>query len=121
MPTSHICCRYKGMAMSQVDHADVDGLARMMSAMLMELWITRDRLAVVERLLETEACLKRGQVDEFVPSADFEQELSHLRSRMMTHVIGAPLAEHEPGLEQVLTRAGYKWPRYTDAGGQADE
>ncbi|WP_404481917.1 hypothetical protein [Novosphingobium sp. BL-52-GroH] len=101
--------------MSRVGQADVDDLARMMSAMLMELWITRDRLAVVERLLEERNCLEPGEVEEFVPAARFEQDLAALRARMMAHVLGAPLAEREQGLDQILARAGHAWPRPSDA------
>jgi hypothetical protein len=90
---------------------DVDDLARMVTALLTELWITRDRVAVLEQLLEEKKIVLPGEVNEYVPSQAFETELGQLRDRMAANVIGAPLAARERSVDQILTRAGMKRPQ----------
>lgn len=89
---------------------NVDDLGRMVTALLTELWITRDRLAVVERLIEEKGLLLPGEVNDYIPDAAFEAELEKLRDRMASNVIGAPLAARERSVEQILARAGMTRP-----------
>jgi len=89
---------------------NVDDLGRMVTALLTELWITRDRLAVVERLIEEKGLLLPGEVNDYIPDPAFEAELERLRDRMAGNVIGAPLAARERSVDQILARAGMTRP-----------
>jgi hypothetical protein len=90
---------------------NIDDLGRMITALLTELWITRDRLAVVEQLLEEKKIVLPGEVDDFIPSEAFEADLERIRDRMASNVIGAPLAARERSVDQILARAGMERPR----------
>jgi hypothetical protein len=89
---------------------NVDDLGRMVTALLTELWITRDRLAVLERLVEEKGVVLPGEIDDYIPDAAFEAELETLRDRMAGNVIGAPLAARERSVDQILARAGMTRP-----------
>lgn len=89
---------------------NVDDLGRMVTALLTELWITRDRLAVLERIIEEKGVVVPGEVNDYVPDPAFEAELSALRDRMAGNVIGAPLAARERGVDQILARSGVAHP-----------
>src|SRR3546814_19471103 len=82
----------------------------MFTALLTELWITRDRVAVLEQLLEDKKIVLPGEVDDYIPSEDFEADLERIRDRMAANVIGAPLAARERRLDQILARAGMARP-----------
>lgn len=89
---------------------NVDDLGRMVTALLTELWITRDRLAVVERVLQERGILIADEINDYIPDAGFEAELETLRDRMAGNVIGAPLAARERSVDQILARAGMRRP-----------
>jgi len=90
---------------------NIDDLGRMVTALLTELWITRDRVAVLEQLLEDKKIVLPGEVDDYIPSEDFEADLERIRDRMAANVIGAPLAARERSVDQILARAGMERPR----------
>src|SRR3546814_21061000 len=83
----------------------------MVTALLTELWITRDRVAVLEQLLEDKKIVLPGEVDDYIPSEDFEADLERIRDRMAANVIGAPLAARERSVDQILARAGMERTR----------
>ncbi|MCE7796259.1 hypothetical protein LWE61_06750 [Sphingobium sufflavum] len=93
---------------------NIDDLGRMVTALLTELWITRDRVAVLERMLEDKGMLLPGEANDYIPDAGFEAELETLRDRMAGNVIGAPLAARERSVDQILARAGMKRPDSMD-------
>ena len=74
---------------------EVEYLARMNMALLSELWITRDRLALVERLLADQKIIAPNQLDDYVPDEDFAQHLEALRSVVVENVLGAPFKNEE--------------------------
>jgi len=89
---------------------DTDALARMVLALLSEVWIVRDRAAIMEKLLIDHGVLAEGAVEEFVPSAEFALELEKLRNRLVGNVVGAPLASEDRSVDAILSRAGMKRP-----------
>ncbi|WP_375194334.1 hypothetical protein [Sphingobium sp.] len=93
---------------------NVDDLGRMVTALLTELWITRDRLAVLEHVLETRGIVMPEEINDHIPDAGFEARLEMLRDRMVGNVIGAPLAARERSVDQILARAGMKRPTAED-------
>lgn len=98
------------MSNSYLGPDNVDDLGRMVTALLTELWITRDRLAVLEQVLRERGIVLPGEIDDYIPDAAFEAELETLRDRMAGNVIGAPLAARERSVDQILARAGMQRP-----------
>jgi hypothetical protein len=90
------------------DH--VDDLGRMTLALLAELWIVRDRMAVMEQLMIERGALAPNEIDDYVPDAALGETLDRLRTRMATAVVGAPIAAVERGVDQILARAGMARP-----------
>src|SRR3546814_20565844 len=89
---------------------NIDDLGRMVTALLTELWITRDRVAVLEQLLEDKKIVLPGEVDDYIPSEDFEADLARIRDRMAANDIGAPLAAPERSVDQLPARPGLERP-----------
>jgi hypothetical protein len=69
----------------------LDRLARTNLELLSELWITRDRLAVMERLLVDKGVLAPEEIDRFHPDEAFSRYVEVLRTQMVENVVGAPL------------------------------
>jgi hypothetical protein len=93
-----------------LDENNVDDLGRMIVGLLSELWIVRDRLAVVEELLVSNGVLAAEAVDGFAWSQAKAEEMEALRDRIVAAVIGAPIAAKERSVDQILERAGYQQP-----------
>lgn len=94
------------MADTYLDQKNIDDLGRMVTALLTELWIVRDRLAVVEKLYGERLDVDSAAIDDFVPDAAFAAQIETIRDRMVGAVVGAPLAARERSVEQILARAG---------------
>jgi hypothetical protein len=90
---------------------NVDDLGRMTMALLAELWIVRDRVAVLEELLVERGGLAAGEIDDYVPNGAFAARLEILRDRMANAVVGAPIAAEERSVDQILARAGLTRPQ----------
>ncbi len=98
-----------------LDENNVDDLGRMIVGLLSELWIVRDRLAVVEELLVSNGVLAADAVDGFAWSQAKAEEMEALRDRIVAAVIGAPIAAKERSVDQILERAGYQQPARVEA------
>lgn len=94
---------------------NIDDLGRMVTALLTELWITRDRVAVLEQVLQEKGVIAAGEVDDFAPSPEVDSALERVRDRMAANVIGAPLAARERSVDQILARAGMTRPSGNEA------
>lgn len=66
----------------------LDILARQNTELLSELWILRDRVMVLEKLLEERNLVNRAEIDAFAPDAAFEAEITAERDAMVERVIG---------------------------------
>ncbi len=73
-------------------HKDVDDLLRMNSELLAELWILRDRVTVLEHLLEQKQLIVRSAISEFVPTGELANELARERDALVKRVVGAAKA-----------------------------
>jgi hypothetical protein len=80
---------------------DVQALARMLNALLTEHWVVCDRLAVMERLLIERGVLESGQVDGYVPSAEFAASLETLRNTVFAKVLDAPFSNDRRTVEHL--------------------
>ncbi len=71
----------------------LDRLLRMNTELLSELWILRDRVMVLEKILEEKGLLDAEAVNSYTPSSEFTDELQNERDRLVRRVAGAPWAE----------------------------
>src|SRR3546814_19904395 len=85
---------------------NIDDLGRMVTALLTELWITRDRVAVLEQLLEDKKIVLPGEVDDYIPSEDFEADLERIRDRLAANVISDHLQERAHRVAPIISPAG---------------
>ena len=91
-----------------LEGSDVEAVARMLNALLTEHWILRDRLAVLERILEAilgdRGILENGEIDAYVPSEDMAEALETLRNTVFGNVIGAPFAPGDATVAELRER-----------------
>lgn len=73
-----------------LDSTELDHLARMNMELLSELWIARDRIAVLEQVLADKGVIESGAVDTYVPDESMTARLDALRRITVENVIGAP-------------------------------
>ena len=71
----------------------LDGLLRMNTELLSELWILRDRVMVLEKILEEKGLLDAKAVSSYGPSGEFAEKLQDERDRLVRRVAGAPWQE----------------------------
>ena len=70
---------------------ELDDMTLVTTQLLTELWIVKDRLAVVEKLLEEKRLLNRTEVNAYLPAAEFAGELDRERDALVRRVVGAPM------------------------------
>ena len=68
----------------------LDRLLRMNTELLSELWILRDRVMVLEKILEEKGLLDARAIDDYEPSPEFGEVLQNERDGMVRRVTGAP-------------------------------
>lgn len=71
----------------------LDRLLRMNTELLSELWILRDRVMVLEKILEEKGLLDAAAIDDYAPSPEFGEVLQDERDRLVRRVTGAPWTE----------------------------
>ena len=95
------------MSDAYLSNGNIDDLGRMVMALVSELWITRDRLAALETMLDAKGVVAAGALDNFVPSAAQASMLEAMRDRLVASVLGAPVAAQERSVNEILRRAGH--------------
>jgi nitrogen regulatory protein PII-like uncharacterized protein len=103
------------MANIYLNEDNIDDLGRMVLAMLSEFWVMRDRMAIMETLLIKAKVLGPDDIEQFSYTPEQEEEMEKLRDRIVTAVIGAPVAAKERSVEQIIERAGLKKPEMAKA------
>jgi len=103
------------MAKPYLTDQNVDDLGRMVLALLSEVWIMRDRMAITEELLFRKAGISSAEIDELVPSPELAAKLNALRERFVVNVVGAPLSGVDRDVDTILARAGLRRPAPADA------
>lgn len=69
---------------------ELDDIVKMNTELLAELWILRDRVTVLEHLLEEKQIVSRSALNEFVPKGELAKELERERAALVQRVAGAP-------------------------------
>lgn len=96
------------MSESTLNESNIDDLSRMLMALVQEVWIMRDRMAVTEQLLEEKLGVTASDIDDFVGSPEYAEAIQTMRDGFAMRIVGAPLAARERSLEQILERAGFQ-------------
>ena len=68
----------------------LDDVMRMNSELMAELWILRDRVIVLEHLLEQKQIIDRKALTDFVPQGALAAELERERDALVRRIAGAP-------------------------------
>jgi hypothetical protein len=66
----------------------MDNLIRMNTELMSELWVLRDRMTILEHMLQGKGMLDRKALDDFVPTGDLAKELVRERDGMVERVVG---------------------------------
>ncbi|MET7879993.1 hypothetical protein [Micromonospora profundi] len=77
-----------------LENATTDDLVRMIAGLAEELWVTKDRLLVLEEILAGKDLLSDSTVDEHLPSEQLQTVLQRERTRLIKRVFGAPEMDH---------------------------
>ena len=90
-----------------LDAQSTDDLARITMALVQEVWIMRDRMALTEKLLEEKAGITPDMIDDYPQTPELKAELEKLRTLYVNRVIGAPMAARQRTVPDILARGGY--------------
>jgi hypothetical protein len=66
----------------------MDNLIRMNTELMSELWILRDRVTILEHMLQEKGAISRKALDDFVPTGDLAKELIRERDGLVEKVVG---------------------------------
>jgi len=66
----------------------IDDLGKALLVLSRELWVVKDRMAVLEKVLEKHG-IPASEIDGFQPDAAFEAELAAQRQHLIDMVLGA--------------------------------
>jgi hypothetical protein len=69
---------------------ELDDAMLVISQLMVELWIVKDRVAVLERLLEERAVLQPDEVSSYAPDPALAARLDRERDAFVRQVMGAP-------------------------------
>jgi hypothetical protein len=73
--------------------AIIDTLVRMNTELMSELWILRDRVTILEHMLQEKGVVDRKAIDDFVPTGDLAKELVRERDALVQKVVGGAWVE----------------------------
>lgn len=90
-----------------IDGSSTEDLGRMLMALVQEVWVMRDRMAITERLLAARTGITPADIDNYVTDAGNTVVIDALRERFVSKVIGAPSAARDRSVDQILQRAGF--------------
>lgn len=67
----------------------IDDVAEAVIALTRELWVTADRVAILEKVLEHRGVPVQAEIDAFQPDEAFQAELDAKRDRLLNAVLVA--------------------------------
>lgn len=97
---------------------DIDQLARQHIELMAELWITKDRLTLLESVLEKAGLLDRAALDQLVPEGELAAELLRERDAYVARIVGM---DHRERSHETLAERGRQWAGETTANRQGAE
>jgi hypothetical protein len=66
----------------------MDNLIRMNTELMSELWVLRDRVTILEHMLQEKGAISRKALDDFVPTGELAAELRRERDAMVEKIVG---------------------------------
>jgi len=66
----------------------MDNVIRMNTELMSELWILRDRVTLLEHLLQQRGVLDRKRLDDLVPTGELAKELRRERDALVEKIVG---------------------------------
>ena len=66
----------------------MDNLIRMNTELMSELWVLRDRVTILEHMLQEKGTISRKALDDFVPTGELAKELIRERDGLVEKVVG---------------------------------
>ena len=83
------------------DLDEINALMRINTELMSELWILRDRVIILEKVLEEKGILEAKIIDNYVPDENLSQEIETERDKFVRRIAGAPWAK-EINLESLI-------------------
>ena len=72
-----------------LDNADLDGLGRAVMTLCQELWVVKDRMAILEAVLEQNDIDVVEAVETFQPSDALQERLNRDGRELVERILGA--------------------------------
>ena len=72
-----------------LDDADLDGLGRAVMTLCQELWVVKDRMAILEAVLEESDLDVEKAVETFQPDEALQEKLNRDGRELVERVLGA--------------------------------
>ncbi|VWX60693.1 hypothetical protein [Sphingorhabdus sp. 109] len=97
----------KGKRPDYFDNGQDELMLSMLMALVGEVSVVRERLDTVERLLDSQGCIERSDIEAFVPDQEQALERGMLTREFIFRVMRGPhqaaeaLKENEPALSEV--------------------
>jgi len=66
----------------------MDNVIRMNTELMSELWILRDRVTLLEHVLQQQGVINRKTLDDMLPDGDLAKELNRERDALVEKVVG---------------------------------
>lgn len=66
----------------------IDNIIRMNTELMSEVWVLRDRVTILEHMLQDKGVVTRKALDDYVPTGDLAKELLRERDGMVERVVG---------------------------------
>lgn len=73
-----------------LEPGDIDQLARQHVELMAEVWILRDRVRLLESVLQIKGILEAEQLDTMVPGDTLKQALKRERDAFVARIVGLP-------------------------------
>jgi hypothetical protein len=70
---------------------DTDSLMRMILELASEVWVQRDRLEIIEQLLDEHGQVSRAEIDGYVPTDSVKEALAAGRRQFIDRLLSAAL------------------------------
>lgn len=87
----------------QLKSEDMDRLARQNAQLMTELWIVKDRLTLLESMLETAGLLDRGALNRLKPEGRLAAELAAERDAYVARMVDDDI--HTRNVDKLKKRA----------------
>lgn len=68
---------------------ELDQIVALNTELMSELWILRDRVTLLEHVLQSKGVLSRQELDDLVPEGELAAELQRERDGLVRRVVGA--------------------------------